>query len=536
MLRKIVRLLLSRRTLIIILLLCQVYLTVSLIVRAAAGARIITAVFNAISIIAVLYIVNRRDKPAYKVTWIVLILIFPLLGGALYLMFRLQSSVRHLRRKFSKYNVQKLTTLRQDEALMAEIRGYDKDIASQAEYLSHTVGYPVYNGTTAEYLPSGEAFFESLKQELSRAEKFIFLEYFIIDPGYMWDSVLCILREKAAAGVDVRIIYDDMACMLTLPDHYRQTMAEYGIKCLPFNPFRPFWTTLQNNRNHRKITVIDGRAAFTGGSNLADEYINRVEKFGHWKDSSLLIHGDAVRSFVVMFLDMWDSIRADEEEFTYYFQPLLKDVSQDGLSEDELMYAMPAGKSADSMPGLRTHEYVQPYTDSPTDGEYVGEQVYLQVINDARDYLYITTPYLIIDDVLTTALLLAAKSGVDVRIITPHIPDKKLVHLTTRSSYAQLIEGGIRIYEYTPGFIHSKMMLADDRVGVIGTANLDFRSLCLHFECGVRMYNTRAIYDMKNDFMSTLTECKEIDRAFCEEQSLFIKLLQDVMRLCAPLM
>lgn len=524
--RKLLKLLSGRRTLIIILLLAQAALILETVTLSAARYRVISAVLTVISIGAVLYIINRRDKPGYKVTWIVIILTFPLFGGLLYLTFRIQSSVNRLRRRYARYDIQAKAALMADNA--ASIK--DAEIATETRYLSR-IGYPVYSGGEVSYLPTGEEFFAALTAELKSAEKFIFLEYFIIDSGKIWSSILDILREKAKSGVDVRIIYDDMACMLTLPEKYTKTLASYGIKCQRFNPFRPFWTTLQNNRDHRKIAVIDGRAAFTGGCNLADEYANLKTVFGHWKDSAVMIRGTAVRSFTVMFLSMWDSIKRDEEEFASFFLPVETPHDTDNLDE----FLSPSENYSVAQKSS-PRGYIQPYADSPVDDEYTGEDVFLQLFNNARDYLYITTPYLIIDDAIITSLTLSARSGVDVRIITPHIPDKRIVHLTTRSYYAQLIAAGVRIYEYTPGFIHQKTFVSDDKTAVAGTTNLDFRSLYLHFECGVRFYNMPAVLDIKKDYLNTLTQCEEITADMCADKSIFVRLLQDVMRLCAPLM
>lgn len=512
--KKIFKLLLSRRTIIILLLLAQVYLIVFLLIQSQTKYQAVSIALTIISIMTVFYIINLKNKPGYKVTWIVMIMIFPLFGGILYLMFHLQSSVERFQRKYSIYDKQALSLLKQDEIILKKIREENSDIATQTQYLIDTTGYPIYQNTDIEYIPSGEAYFERLIKELKKAERFIFLEYFIISRGIMWDTILELLQEKVKAGVEIRIVYDDMGCMFSLPDKYYRTLNQMGIKCYAFNPFRPFWTTLQNNRDHRKLVVIDGIIAFTGGINLADEYINAIRRFGHWKDSAVMLRGDAVRSFTVMFLNMWDSICKCEENFNDYLYQ----------KNDLIIFSK------------ENNEYVQPYCDSPVDHEYVGENVFLQVINNARKYVFISTPYLIVDENLMSSLTLAAKSGIDVRIITPYIPDKKIVHITTRSYYEQLIDSGVRIYEYKPGFIHSKKFISDDVTAITGTANLDFRSLYLHFECGVRMYNTPAIADMKNDYLKTLESCIEITPDFYMKKNFIMRIFQDIIRLLAPLM
>ena len=335
--------------------------------------------------------------------------------------------------------------------------------------------------------------------------------YFIIQEGAMWNDILKILIKKAQSGVLVRIIYDDMGCFLLLPKNYPEQLKKYGIECIVFNPFKPFLTVKQNNRDHRKIAVIDGKTAFTGGINLADEYINAIEKFGHWKDCAVMIQGDATWSFTVMFLQMWELCKNEPEDYQKYY-PYENSTYTD-----------------------KTTGYVQPYADSPMDTENVGEHVYLQIINNAKDYVYIYTPYLIIDDSMVSALTLAAKSGIDVRIITPHKWDRWVVHMTTRSYYRELIKAGVKIYEYSKGFLHAKTFVSDDMTATIGTTNLDFRSLYLHFECGVWLYNTTAVMELKNDFLHTLKECQPITLKECTP-NLFLRFFQDILRLFAPLM
>ena len=350
-----------------------------------------------------------------------------------------------------------------------------------------------------------------LLQELKKAQRYIFLEYFIIQEGCMWNSILEILKEKAAQGVKVRVLYDDIGCFLKLPQDYDSQLRSVGIDCRVFNRFKPVLTSMQNNRDHRKIAVIDGKVAFTGGINLADEYINAIERFGHWKDASVMVSGKAAWSFTLMFLQMWELTNGEDEDYAQYDPWVLTDCP------------------------VQASGFVQPYADSPMDKENVGEQVYLQIINNARRYLYINTPYLIIDESMMSALCLAAKSGVDVRIVTPHKWDKWFVHVTTRSYYRDLMAAGVRIYEYSRGFIHSKTFVSDDAVATVGTTNLDFRSLYLSFECGVLMYRTEAVAQLKEDFLNTLEQCYEITDQDCQCGPIR-RIFQDVLRLFAPLM
>ena len=328
----------------------------------------------------------------------------------------------------------------------------------------------------------------------------------------MWDSILEVLQERASAGVDVRIIYDDLGCFLTLSPDYPKYLQMFGIKCEKFNRFHPFLTSTQNNRDHRKITSIDGKIAYTGGVNLADEYIGEKIKCGKWKDCAIRLCGDGAWSFTVMFLQIWGLLTREEADYESY-RPT----------------AHPAS-AASPVKG-----WVQPYADGPMSTENVGEQIYQHIIDGAQQYLYITTPYLMIDDGMISSLESAAKSGIDVRIITPEIPDKKTVLFTTRSYYRSLLQAGVRIFEYANGFMHAKTFLSDDIVATVGTFNLDFRSLYLHFECGTCLYGTDSIADMKQDFLNTLTECKEITPESCKSNAV-LRFWQSICRIFAPLM
>jgi cardiolipin synthase len=328
----------------------------------------------------------------------------------------------------------------------------------------------------------------------------------------MWNTILDILVKKVKQGVDVRVIFDDMGCIMVLPYRYDKKLEAMGIKCCVFNTFIPILSSKLNNRDHRKIVVIDGNCGFTGGINLADEYINAYEKHGHWKDTAIMIKGPAVWSLTVMFLTMWDYLRGTDEDYVKY---------------------RPSGNLKEE---LADNGYVQPFTDNPFDDEQISETVYLNLINKAKRYVYINTPYLIIDNEMMGALTSAAKSGVDVRIVTPHIPDKWYVHVVTRANYDVLVESGVKIYEYTPGFMHAKSFVADDEYGVIGTINLDYRSLYLHFECGIWLYKTNSIAQMKEDYMKTLQVSKEITLEECYDVSLYCKLLRGILRIFAPLM
>ncbi|MGL4875451.1 MAG: cardiolipin synthase [Clostridium sp.] len=509
--RKIVEFLLSRLVIVGVLLLIQLGILIFGIWQLAEAFVYIYIPLLIISGLVVVYIVSRRDNPSYKLAWTIPVLIFPLFGGLIYLIFGGKKINLKFRRKIEKaYNDARKVSI-QNEEIIKKLEKENKYIANQAKYTSEYALAPVYKNTSSEYLPLGEVFFDKLVEELEKAEKYIFMEYFIIHEGKMWNKILDILERKVKEGVDVRMLYDDVGCLRTLPYKYDEVLRRKGIKCHIFNKFVPFLSIILNNRDHRKITVIDGHTGFTGGINLADEYINEIVRFGHWKDSAIMLKGDAVWNLTVMFLQMWSyesKTKIDYESF------------RSNLKEEEVI----------------DDGYVQPYGDSPLDDEIVGENVYLNIISKAKDYVYINTPYLIIDNEMVTALTRAAKSGVDVRIVTPYIEDKWYAHMLTRSYYSQLIEGKVKIYEYTPGFIHSKTVVADDEVATVGSINFDYRSLYLHFECGVWLYKTKSVMQIKEDYLKTLEVCEEISLEKARGSSWILKIITAVFRVFAPLM
>ncbi len=464
-----------------------------------------------VSVLTVLWILNDKSNPSYKIAWIIPILLFPIFGGLFYIFFGGKKMSKREKKKLMAIGLKIQNALVPQPLVLEEIMLHDKGAVAQSRYIQNIAFFPPYKNTTGEYLPIGELKFERLKEELKKAEHFIFMEYFIIHEGVMWNSILNILAEKAKKGVDVRIIYDDLGCLLLLPRNYRQKLEQIGIKCCVFNPVRPVLSAKINNRDHRKITIIDGHTAFTGGINLADEYINEIQKYGYWKDNAIMIKGEAVWNMTVMFLSMWGYLKGVDEDFNKFkYNNPFKTEDQKG--------------------------YFQPFADSPFDDETVGEIVYLNLLNKSNKYVYITTPYLIIDYGMTKALTAAAKSGVDVRIITPHLADKWYVHAVTRSNYKVLVESGVRIYEYTPGFIHSKTLVSDDEYAVVGSINMDYRSFYLHFECGVWMYESRCVLAIKEDFLSTLKVCKEITLQDIKSVKWYKRLIGTVLRIFAPLM
>lgn len=505
------RALFRRRVLVILLIAAQVLFFVWALNSGSAASTALSWLLTALSFLVVLGVVSTRDKGSFKLSWIVLILVFPIFGGLLYLLVNFQSSTRRFSKRVEASLVQARALALLPGDALAEAQTVIPRYLPQLRYLQNFAGFPVYRQSSTEFFPLGEAAFRQMLSELEQAQRYIFLEYFIVQEGAMWNAILDILKRKAAQGVQVRLLYDDMGCFFLLPKDYPAQLRQYGIECAVFNPFRPLLAASQNNRDHRKILSIDGKVAFTGGINLADEYINVIEKHGHWKDCAVMVRGKAAWGFTLMFLQMWELCTQTPQDCAAFY-PLEADrcaVLDDG--------------------------FALPYADSPMDRENVGEHVYLQLINEARDYLYICTPYLILDSSIISALCLAAKRGVDLRIITPHRWDKRLVHMTTRSYYPELLQAGVKIYEYTPGFMHAKTFVADDEVATAGTTNLDFRSLYLHFECGVWLYGSRAVAQIKEDFLNTLAVCRPITPQDCRCGAAK-RLFQELLRLFAPLL
>ena len=510
--KKVLRVLFSRLMVMAGLMIFQIALLIILTVKLSTSFVYLYFVFGLLSLIVVFFIASQRSNPAHKLAWVIPILIFPVFGGILYILLRSNGGNKQFRNKIDASLKRALPLLKQRTHIMDELDKQDKSVANQSRYILKASGFPVYDNSKSIYYSSGEEFFVSFIEELKRAEKFIFIETFIIREGLMWNTILNILEEKAAKGVDVRVMYDDAGCLTSLPYKYYKMLREKGIKCFVFNPFTPLLEIRMNNRDHRKIIVIDGHTAFTGGINLADEYINAHEKYGHWKDSAILVRGEAAWNMTVMFLQLWAYLSNEPEDYDS-----LKACSVcDGLYESD--------------------GYIQPYGDSPLDNEPVGEYTYINMISRARDYVYIFTPYLVLDHEMITTLKLSAKSGVDVRIVTPHIPDKWYVFLVTQSYYEVLIEAGVRIFEYSPGFLHSKAFVCDDVLGTVGSINLDYRSLYFHFECGVWLYKTKSIKAIKNDFVETFEKCQEITLENCLNVKPLKRIARGFLRLFAPLM
>ena len=498
--------LLNRATITVALVLLQVGWLLWAFSYLTAGRVWINAALRVLSLFIVLYLVRKDEDSAYKIIWIVLIGVLPLLGGAMYLVFGNKAPSKGMRRRMQKVERAHRADLKQ-----AELQDLPQDdLHGLRHYLAEYGPYPAWDHTRSEYFPCGEAMYPKLLADLERAERFIFLEFFIVRSGKMWGGVEEILMRKAAQGVDVRLIYDDFGSLLGLPKDFVVRMERHHIRCIPFNPVVPLVSVVMNHRDHRKIVVVDGIVAYTGGINLADEYINAERRFGYWKDAGLRLEGAAVWNFTVMFLNSWNAFRPSETDYTPFLPPAERlPRSSDGL--------------------------VQPYADSPLDEEPVAETVYFNILSQARDYVYICTPYFSVGEEMLGALKAAAKRGVDVRLLLPGIPDKKLVFRLTRSYYLPLLRAGVHIYEYTPGFLHAKCYVSDDRVAVVGSINMDYRSLFLHFECGALLMHSRSVQALRDDVRATLSQCREIQFSGCRT-NLPGTLLDSVLRLLSPLM
>ncbi len=459
------------------------------------------------SIGMVFYLFNCGMDSTAKLTWLFLIMLFPVPATVMLWLTQKDIVYRMAKKRIVELIGQSRDKIKQDSGVISKTELVSSGTDDLCRYLNLTGNFPIYENTQVTFFPIGEDKFSAMLTELKKAEKFIFMEYFIIDEGYMWGSILKILADKAAQGVDVRVMYDGMCEVSLLPHDYPKRMEKLGIKCKPFTPITPFISTQYNYRDHRKILVIDGKIAFNGGVNLADEYINRIERFGHWKDTALMLKGEAVRSFTLMFLQMWN---IDEKE--------------------------PMWEECAAVFKAETDGFVLPYADCPLDGDKVGEMVYMDILNRAKSYVHIMTPYLILDNELETALKFAAQRGIDVKLILPGIPDKKAAYALAKSHYKALGKAGVKIYEYTPGFVHAKVFVSDDEKAVVGTINLDYRSLYHHFECATYLYRTSCITEIEHDFEETLAKCREITGDTIKNEKLSYKILGGFMKLIAPLM
>lgn len=469
----------------------------------------IAVIAEIIALIIVLRIYGKQMNAAMKMPWIMLILAFPVLGACLYLIFGTSWGTWGIHKCYERIDAELNEKIHQDPEVMRRLEEKDLAIANQCRYIRDYGKYPVYQNTDICFYSEALDGFEAQKETLRKAEKFIFMEYHAIEDAEAFRGMKEILIQKAKQGVEVRLLYDDIGSVGFINNDFIRRMEAEGIQCRVFNPLIPLAAVFMNNRDHRKITVVDGRVGFTGGYNLANEYFNITHPYGQWKDTGIRLTGDAVRSLTVMFLEMWNAAKKADMDYDQYLPVVQYEAKEQG--------------------------FVQPYADSPLDQEQTGENVYMNVIKNAKRYVWFMTPYLVISDEMNRELGLAAKRGVDVRIITPGIPDKKLIYKVTRSYYAGLVRNGVRIYEYTPGFLHAKQCIADNEVATVGTINLDFRSLYHHFENGALLYGCSAVQEIKDDFDRTIPQCREVTEKY-RTRSTALRFGQYILRLFAPLL
>ena len=512
--KKVAKLLFNRILYVIIAASLQVAWIVVVVFRLARYSTFFEIGLRILCLVIVLELIKDELNPAYKLLWTFLILGIPIFGMGILVFVGETRLTSRVEKDYKRLNDGEIHYLPEEIQTRKKLEKIDGLAARQSLYIRDWGKAPLWEGTETHYFAMGDDMFPVLTQEIEKAQHFIFMEFFIINYGVMWNTILELLERKVAEGVDVRIIYDDFGCMTTLPVDYPRMLQRKGIQCCVFNPFR-FWANIvHNNRDHRKFCIIDGYVGFTGGINLADEYINRTTRFGVWKDTAVMLKGEAVGNMTVMFLQMWALVAASKEPIK---------------CEDYMPHAYHPET-------FSTEGFVQPFGDAPLDREAVAENVYMSIISQARRYVYICTPYLIIDNEMMTSLCLAAKSGVDVKILTPGIPDKKLIFLLTRSYYTPLLKAGVKIYKYQPGFLHAKSFVCDDKIAVCGTVNLDFRSLYLHFEDAVWIYGNHTVTEIKNDFLDTVKLSLPVSLSECLGRNVVVRGIESVLRLLAPLL
>ena len=499
------------RTLIVIgAFLIQFALLISCFLWMRAYSLMVYTGFSILGMAVILHIFNSRGNPDFKLVWMLPILLFPVFGALFYLYISFQPGTGYIYRRLTMLGHQSKKYLKQNSQQKEKLKQENPQMDGMVSYMMEHGNCPVYGQTSVTYFPLGDDMFPEMLRQIEKAEKFIFMEYFILEEGYMWETILELLKKKVKEGVEVRVLYDGMCVLTLLPSFYPRILEKEGIRCKMFAPIKPLFSSHYNNRDHRKILVIDGKTGFTGGINLADEYINKKERFGHWKDTGLMIQGAAVQKFTCMFLEMWNvSERRDPDYETFLTAPDT-DRQDDG--------------------------YVIPYDVMPYGTERMGKQVYLDILNTACKYVHIMTPYLILDYEMITALTFAAKRGVEVAIIMPHIPDKKYAFALAKTYYNELLEAGVQIWEYEPGFVHAKVFVSDDKKAAVGTVNLDYRSLYHHFECGVFFYGNSEIKKVEEDFQKTKEKSIFITPADYKKLKLTTRLEGKVLRIVAPLM
>ena len=507
----VIHMIFSRFGIILLLLVIQVLFLFGLFFKFRQLAPHYLGFATLFYLVMIVVLVNSDHDASAKITWLIVMMVFPVFGALLYLYTSVELGHRALKKRMLSIMARTRQAIPQEQRVLEKVEAASPELADLQYYVNHTGCFPVYENTRVKYFPLGEEMFEAMLAELEKAERFIFLEYFILDEGYMWGRLLDVLSRKAREGVDVRVMYDGTCEFALLPRVYPRKLEALGIRCKVFAPITPFVSTHYNYRDHRKIMVIDGRTAFNGGINLADEYINHIRRFGHWKDTGVMLQGDAVDSFTLMFLQMW-----------YVNEPLCD--------------FTPFLTAREFPPTGESRGFVMPYGDCPLDDYNVGESVYMDILNRAHDYVYIMTPYLILDGELEKALTFAAQRSVDVRLILPHISDSFVAQSLAKTYYRPLLKAGVKIYEYTPGFVHAKVFVSDDCKAVVGTINMDYRSLYHHFECATYLHGTDCVADIKEDFLATLDKCQEATLDTVRNEKWHVRLVGNLMKFVAPLL
>ena len=562
-----------RMVLAVISILLEVVVILSLLYLAGQKAGWVYSAIRFLGAMVVLRIYGSYKTASIRMTWVLVILLIPIFGTALYVMIGLNGHTLKMRKRYEDIDKILFPMLPDGEKEAENARKRDGRLGGIVDYIRRNAGYPVYQNTKVEYFDDAEKGIEAQKKDMAKAEKFIFMEYHAIEDAESWHEIRDVLAERVKAGVEVRVFYDDMGSLGFINTDFVKRTEEYGIQCRVFNPFAPGLNLFLNNRDHRKITVIDGKVGYTGGYNLANEYFHKTEPFGFWKDTGVRLEGDAVQSLTVTFLEMWNAISGedrDDKDFkkymfnssaAYVMQEKDRKIQDDPKLSKERRESIAKGREtieknrdayfekmraeisqdekylADTTPIEGSSlGFVQPYADTPMDDIHVGEDVYISMAESAQKYAWFITPYLIITDEMCHAFSLAARRGVDVRIITPGIPDKKLVYSLTRSYYNGLTRNGVRVFEFTPGFCHAKMSIADDLMATCGTINLDYRSLYHHFENGCLYADCDAVMDTKRDFEETFKQCREVTEYYTSGRGAFLRFSQLLLRLAAPLM
>ncbi len=466
------------------------------------------ALSSIVGIITVVVIINRRGNPDHKIPWLVFILIFPIFGITVFLLWGGGRVPAIIKKRMNICNARYKHYLKDNSKALEALKYYDLNHSRQAEYLIGESGYPIYENTAIRYFSPIESLMPNLLAELENAQKYIYLQFFILAEGEMWNSVYEILRRKSKSGVEVKVLFDDFGSIKRQKKGFLAKLKSDNIQVAAFNPINPIMNIFMNNRNHQKIIVIDGEVAVIGGFNIGDEYINKYKRFGFWMDCGIILKGEAVKSFLAMFCSNWQFTTRQRINF------------KEHLGNNKI--------TADG--------FIIPYSDDPLNDKNPAEGIYMQILNTAQKYVYIATPYLIIDNAMKTILMMTAKSGVDVRIVTPHIPDKWYAHNVTQYNYLELLEAGVKIYEYTPGFIHSKIFVSDDKVATVGTVNMDYRSFVFHFECGAWICDSDTVTDIKVDMQQIIKASKEIEIDTWKKRGVAKQLIQAILHLFAPFM